>query len=236
MTASRLAFLEMPFVITPEDIQKLHSTFNDLVAPPEWTVSFSDGLDRKYSNLSDVLSIENSPKRRVRSIQIRSRQSERSISASLTLGSGDSNNVTINLEGPEEVAVKLNEQIQDRLEAMRPWYAGVARSDFFGLIFTAFVILAVAGLAAIFFIPTEVANRPVSSEREAKLTAAAYLALAALGAVAWLLNKLRARLFPKATFAIGQGHAHHRHLENIRWAVVIGFLVSVAASAFLALF
>ena len=49
------------------------------------------------------------------------------------------------------------------------------------------------------------------------------------------LNKLKSKIFPSSTFALGQGKARHNHLENIRWGVIIAFIVGVAASLVVAL-
>jgi len=46
----------------------------------------------------------------------------------------------------------------------------------------------------------------------------------------WGLNRLRGIYFPFASFAIGQGLERYRVQENVRWGVVIAFVVSLAAS------
>ncbi len=53
---------------------------------------------------------------------------------------------------------------------------------------------------------------------------------AGVPAVGMLLEALKYRLFPVGVFAVGMGRERHRRLERWRWAVVIGFLVSLAAS------
>jgi uncharacterized membrane protein len=54
--------------------------------------------------------------------------------------------------------------------------------------------------------------------------------LALIGIVIWGLYWLRKRFFPVATFAIGQGLTRHQHYEQIRWVVIVGFVISVLAS------
>jgi len=44
-----------------------------------------------------------------------------------------------------------------------------------------------------------------------------------------VVDHFRGRIFPMATFEIGQGSGRHSTLEAVRWTVVIGFLVSIAA-------
>lgn len=59
--------------------------------------------------------------------------------------------------------------------------------------------------------------------------------LGVLTTATWGLNRLRDLYFPVATFAIGQGARRHQLRETIRWVVVVGFLVSLAASVFVGL-
>jgi len=46
----------------------------------------------------------------------------------------------------------------------------------------------------------------------------------------WGIARARNHFFPVAVFAIGQGLARHTHHEQIRWVVMIGFGVGLAAS------
>jgi hypothetical protein len=221
--------------MTEEDIRRLHSSFNELVGPPEWAITFSDGLDRTYKNLDDVLSLENPTTHRVRAVKIESRSDKGDIRALLAITDAEYSNATIHLNGPEDPVIRLNQHIQDRLQAMRPWYARATRTDFVSFVFLALLVLYVGGLAIIPFLSSDVGNRPISSERQAKLSAIFILAIIGAFVGGWALNKLRARLFPSTMFALGQGRARHEHLERIRWGVAIAFVVGVAGSLVVAL-
>jgi hypothetical protein len=233
--ASRLTSFQVPLIVTEQDIRRLHSSFNELVGPPEWTISFSGGLDRTYANLEEVLAIENPLTCRMCAVTIESRSAQPSITASLTLTDQEHANTTLHLDGPEDPVIKLNQHIQDRLQAMRPWYARATRTDFVSFVFMGLAVLYVLSFVVALLIPSKVVNTPVSSETQVKV--AAILVLAVVGAMVagLVLNKLRAKLFPTTTFALGQGKARHQHLENIRWGVVIAFFVGVAGSLVVAL-
>jgi len=58
---------------------------------------------------------------------------------------------------------------------------------------------------------------------------------ALLGFLIAALNSLRSRFFPIGTFALGAEVEKYKTDENIRWVVIVGFFVSLAAAVVFAL-
>jgi predicted lysophospholipase L1 biosynthesis ABC-type transport system permease subunit len=141
--------------------------------------------------------------------------------------------MTASLRGEEACISSLRTSLTDVLDGMRPWYSWIAMVDlflvWFPILTVPYLLLQALGL-----------SRSSSSKVEIPFRTAVYMlavvvgALAAIAFVIWGTSRLRSRFFPVSTFAIGQGLGRHQLDEQIRWVVIVGFLVSVAASIFLA--
>jgi hypothetical protein len=238
MKVSRQVFLKKSFVFRPVDAEKLYRSFKELVGEPRFTIECSDGLDRELGDLDSLLDFENALSKQIESVKVMAGSESWEQRATLKLTRRGQSTVFISLDGSEDVVSKLNEAIEDRIEGMSPWYAPLTRIGF--------VNLAIALLVSAYFIMLIVsalgllggqANSP--SEPDLRTEAYAYLlifgATALVFAVGRGLDRVRDRLFPKGTFAIGQGEERHKRQEMWRWTVVIGFLVSLVAGVVLEL-
>ena len=98
--------------------------------------------------------------------------------------------------------------------------------------FVIVVILSIFSLFAVVFLRVAfglVDSSDESSGPTARSVAIAYTVLGGAVVVGWGLNKIRERLFPSITFAMGQGKRRHENLEKIRWGVVVAFVISLLA-------
>ena len=64
-------------------------------------------------------------------------------------------------------------------------------------------------------------------------TALVYTVIGGAIVVGWGLNRIRERLCPPVTFAMGQGKRRHENFEKIRWGVIVAFTVSLSAGLLL---
>jgi hypothetical protein len=196
MKVSRSEFLRRAFVLSEEDIRILSEKLG-VLGEVEYKLDCSDGLLRSAHTLDDVLRFDNSPARSIVKISFASHGSHFGSSASIELASEGSNNLRIHLEGPEEVIVNLNREIDVRLAAMRPWYDILTRGDAVNMVFAfcgAFLLLIVAAVA---FAPDRLSAAPASDpRREARGAALAVITMTAFGGLAWLLHRTRNWLFP----------------------------------------
>jgi hypothetical protein len=121
----------------------------------------------------------------------------------------------------------MRTRVTDTLNGMKPWYSRISTIDMFYVWFPIFWVLA----SLVWIMTPSSPTKPAIPFRKALEFLA--IGLAVFGfivAVVWGVGWARKRFFPVATFAIGQGSSRHQHYEQVRWVVIIGFLIGVAAS------
>jgi hypothetical protein len=139
--------------------------------------------------------------------------------------------MNVSLRGEETCISSLRTSLTDILDGMCPWYSRIATVDLFYVWVPSFMVLT---LVLQFMSSPSTPKVAIPFRKALYLTAVFVGAIAAIGLVIWGTSRLRSRFFPVSTFAIGQGLGRHQLDEQIRWVVIVGFLVSVAASIFLA--
>ena len=218
------------FVLSEEDLRALSETLG-AVGALKYTLDCSDGLSREVRTLEDILRYDNSPERSIVRLTLDARTSDLKSWASISFGNDESTNLRIRLEGPEEVIVPLNRELEARLAAMRPWYAIMTRGDVILLSMAFLFGLFVLFVAFVAFGPgrwvSSATRDPRSEARSALLGFGVPVVFIGL---AWLLHRARNWLFPIGSFVLGSGKARYDVLEKVRWTVVVGFVVSVVGS------
>lgn len=238
MNVSMSCRLKQAFVLTKEDLSKLHRALGDFGDRVTYEVACRDRLTRHF-NIEELQDYENAPDKEIKSIEIWARAShDVDKSAHLQLSNYEGENIYVRFDGPEEAADKLNSAINERLAGMKPWYSRLATADFFillGGLLLAFILgILVASAIGLLGPPQgeeSKGDRPLNPI--AALLALAIVSMPFIGG--FVLNRMRDRFFPAGVFAIGQGANRHSITERIRWGVIISFFVSLAASLFVLL-
>ena len=222
------------FVCDDEDLRRLIQLLESRVGPVSWTILCSDGIDRTGDDIEELLDFDNAPNRRIQHLRLRAHDAEDRCSAAVSLG-GRGNVIEASIEGSTGFVDQLHPVLESHLSGLREWYTRVARADFVVLLllFPAFVWGGSVLLRAFGFIG--VSNEfpePLEIQRE---RASAILITGFIGVVAagWGLNKIREKLFPLVTFAIGQGKRSYETLEKVRWGVIVALGVSLGAGLLL---
>jgi hypothetical protein len=232
--ASRIDHREWVFVLTQDDLSKLHKVITNYVDFIEYEIECSDGLARKLTDIKKLYDYENPPDREIKSLTIEARTQDYSLSMTIEFNNSEYHNVHIYLRGSEKDVTKINRAIEERLIGMRPWYARFATIDFFSssmtLVTWALVLLTLMGLFGLLMLMD---NKP-SSDFDSKAFVVTIITLAAIIGGGWILNHLRCRFFPKAVFAIGQGARRHENKEWIR-KTIVGTFISLLVTLFLSL-
>jgi hypothetical protein len=222
--------LNLPFVMRADDVEKLSAFVSGATGKCEVILRCRDGVQRRTSQISEVLRYENPSDREIQSVTIEGRGGEPRSSIELTFSSGFFHSVSVRIRTEESKLVRLKDSLGVILNGLRPWYASAARRDIYGTILTIVFLLYVVVLISML---VDLPSGPLPKEQMEWLRSAVFLSLAATWPAAWIQNKIRARVFPDACFAIGQGLRHYETQEKIRWIVVIGLAVSVAAGLIL---
>lgn len=226
--------IQQAFVTTSEDTVKIWKTIENKGMLVKATVNCSDGLIRNFQDSEMLAQYENPPRASITSLEIAGYCHKPYATATVTLGSGRflSSPVSVSIRGEEDLVASMRTTLTDTLDGMRPWYSRIATLDMLSVWLFIFMILVwlalTMGLLTLNMQPT-----PVISFKKALpilIISGAEVGLfyAVIRGVNWLLKYI----FPVTTFAIGQGIRRHHHYEQIRWVVIVGFLVSVVASIF----
>lgn len=235
MTATASLEIWHAFVVDGQHVKKLVGFLHQPIGDVEIEATCVDGIERHFPDAKRLLAYENALSCAIRELRISARSDDGSKAATLVFSDSEFRSVWADLSGTELVVQRLRDDIVTVIEGTRPWYARFARLDFFPVMFVAlFALWVVLNLAVALNIATSFGWLATSGAEMTKETAAlhrVYSVLLVLAAVAvgYILNRVRKRLFPIGTFAIGQAKERYEFLEKIRWAVCISFLVSLAA-------
>ena len=227
MTAGANIEVSHAFVLTSEDAEKLWAILSEFFEEVEASARCDDGVRREFHARDELAKYENPRTKAIRSLSFEARRAKPYSRVTLQFGGRYSSSVEVGISGPEETVLAVRERISELLDGMRPWYSLISRVDFFfvvsGVAFFAWLVL--QGMS------TGSASGKAMTFSQASVAAILLIAiLCGVGLLIWISNRLRNRYFPTAAFAIGQGQRRFEVDEKIRWAVIIGFGVSLFAS------
>lgn len=218
------------FLLGAPEIQKLWVLLEEHVAPPIITAKCQDGVTRYFKEINEFTKFDNVQSHCLRNIEIKA--SNKGKSAIITFDERRRPTFQIRLEGPEDTIIYVLTQLERMKEGYRPWYSSVASFNFGDFIIWA-VRLIVFGLIVCFF--TLLLITETEDFWSIIVTIFKKLIISILGATSivfiiyGLFDHLRRKIFPLGVFTIGAGQNRHETMEKVRWSVVIGLLVSLAA-------
>lgn len=222
-------------IIMDEDgLSKLWKHINDFVGGVSATVSCIDGLERKFKNLDDLLSYENTVRAAAETIELYGYGTNSDRSVTITVGRKYGVPIEVSIRGDEQDVIIMKNKIIDSVSGMRAWYSPLATVDRYiiGGLICGILILVLRLMT-----PSTTDKQTERSLIEAILEVGAFLLFFITPVFIVLVGiiKLHARYFPIVSILIGQGKQRYRIDEQVRWTVVIGFIVSLTASAIYAL-
>jgi len=220
-----------PFVMREVHVRKVWEVLTRTMGVVRVRAECLDGLSRSVDSLVELLSYDNRRGRAIVSLSFRAHSPERNAHCTITYARNLQRPIEISCEGEEESISTLRRELRDINEAMRPWYASVAQLDIAALTIGGGILLVIALVSARALGWVPVPPKTAISEAEKSIQSAKIFGLILLGLVGLgILNSTRDRVFPAGEFTLGEGEERYEVNEKIRWAVVIGFLVSLAAS------
>lgn len=215
-------------VVDPDSLKRLWSHVEEYTGQTEATARCSDDIVRKFESIESLLSFENAPRTEIKWLEIEGRSHERERTIGITIGRRYSVPASLTVRGEELDVSTMRTKVSDTIYGMKAWYSPVAKVDLFsvwGAIF--FVLVLLLQLMA----PTEPPSRPSRSFAEAlKLLPQVVGVLSGIALIIFATARLRTRFFPLVSFATGQGVKRHQIDEQVRWTVLVGFLVGLAGS------
>jgi hypothetical protein len=225
------------FAMDGDAFSTLHARILAILPTVNISCECSDGLERQFSSVDELLHFGNPSSAAITSMTIRGVGKDRDDRFTLSLDSKDTRNVWISIDASEEVGLALNSLARSTLDSMRPWYSPVAKADWTTVAFVVWM-LSYVGIVAVAIVRQGISNIPWDRLDSAKFTLidafrGMFLGLIPIGAGV-VLNILRDRYFPKGSFMIGDGKARSARLEVVRTLVIVGFVISMASSLVMA--
>jgi hypothetical protein len=221
---------DIPWAIIVDDdsIKRIWSHVHSYTNTAKAEVRCFDEITRTFETLEGLLSYENNPRAFIKQIEISGRSHEQERSITITLGRSYSPPTSLSIRGEEIDASIAQDKIRDTIHGMKAWYSRVATLDMY--IFW-FIVMMLCMLTLQLMVPSNTTPSPGRSFKEA-LLALPYvlLVLGGVAATVWLTVFIRRRFFPMVSFAMGQGAKRYQFDEQIRWTVIVGFLVGIAGS------
>ena len=230
--ASKTRSFELAFLVDPEHLKQLERILQELGNSLEYQVKFSDGHTLQYHSLDEVLKQPNSRKKSIVSLIAgttgRGKQSafvvlkDKPASTSYS-PLGDHTPATPSVEytinGTQKDVVYVGEKLDEWVSGVRQWYSVFDN----GIPLLLRVAAIVAGPIWLW------------SKASPHLFSAAFLkshdwlpgatVFGMWAAIYWSF-----KLFPRATFAIGQGARRHQFFTYLRNGVLSAFVLSLLAS------
>ena len=221
-----------PFVLNATSVEKLWRLSEKHIGVTVAKAACQDGIERNFESLEALLAYENSRSGAIKQLELTSRIQGGELRSTITLGSSLFGNISARASGPEDAIVIWRFKIVEILDGLRPWYRAITKIDFSNVMFTVMVLLWIV----ISMMSMGAASpKSVSFAEAAKATGILVAFFGLVTIVSTTLNRLRDRYFPMAFFAIGQGEERFRTDENVRWVVIVGFVVSTISSLLIAL-
>ncbi len=215
-------------IVDTDSLTRLWSHVEEYTGQVEATARCSDDIVRKFDSISSLLSFENSDRTKIKWLEIEGRSREKERTIGITIGRQYSAPASLVVRGEELDVSTMRTKVSDTIYGMKAWYSHVAKVDLF-MVWGAIALVLVLLLQLM--ASTEPTPRPSRSFAEAlKLLVQVIGIFSGIGLAIFLTARLRTRFFPLVSFATGQGVKRHQIDEQVRWTVLVGFVVGLAGS------
>ncbi len=224
--ASKTRSLDIAFVVTPDLLKRLAVILGETSDTLEYTAKFSDGTSVHYNKIEDVIGQTNSDKRSIVSL-IAGTADETARSAYVNLKKNDSPSLEYTINGAQRDVIYFADQLDDWVAATRQWYSPFfsGQNNPSGAGIVLFIVA--------IFLPIyawDHLSKLFLSDAFKKSNFGEWAQLVALVGM-WVAEYFIFKLFPRGTFAIGQGERRHQFFVYIRRTVIFGTLLSVLVRA-----
>lgn len=229
MKVSRAESVTQAYVLDAHELEVLCNHLHSWLVTFSFEITSKDSLKREFTTLEELLKFENSPNKEIQTLRISGYSEDLKTRLWLKFDKDILRNIYISIEGDDESAIAINEVIEERLPALKPWYAFLAQPTLF------YVVAALFILVWLIFIIWGVSTGKLSKEGFSKAFTDSsiwgwIIPFFAGMLTTQLLIKARLFIFPMGVFATGQGLKRHKNKELLRTGVVIAFIVSLASS------
>ena len=221
------------FLIGSPELQEVVALFEKYIGKVDIRVKCSDDFSRDFDTLKELIAYRNTKSKEIRRIYLTARSDDYKKSAAIAFVDSTWSGILIDYKGPENTVSRLKEETLDIIAGMRPWYNVVFDRK------VSMTISCIYGMISILWIQSalgyKIGNMGLINFLRDVMPI--QLIAAIIFMILWwfLLKKPYEYLFPQAVFVIGQGKSRFEHQQRVRWCVIIGFFVSLAAGLIIAI-
>jgi hypothetical protein len=222
MRVNRKKFIRQPFILNPAECEKIWNYLQTFTKSQSVVAICAEELTREFSSLAEFLEYENSPTRDVIEVGFNAWSEDFKTQLLVSFSKRTHLSIFVKFKGDEDAALRLDEFILERLNAMKPWYEVLTKEDVKGIVVT---LLLQWIIVTVILIPL------YKSLASLHITTAWLVSiLAFIGIIIHaLITALRKAYFPIGVFLIGQGVKRHEDKDRIRTLIIVGFIVNLFA-------
>lgn len=216
------------FILPETEVKKIWASLEEAFGEVSADVEFTDNIERKANTLEQLLSFENSKNRSVKRIEFNSKDESHDNRITISFEDYTQKPIRVRASGDDDLITRFGDSLQETIDGLKPWYYLICKINFFFIIG---VVIFIGMMLLNIMVPDKPRDNPVELSKAIEILSIIFGSIGVLWLSVWGLNKIKSYCFPIATFSIGQGKERHRIRENIRWGVVVAFIVSFSASA-----
>ena len=225
--------LRLGFVVDSYALERLASILGSANNKMDFSVYLADGTSYEFNNIKDVLNLQNSKNRPIKKISVETPFQDGTRATVSFRGDNILDTIGYNLTGEEKDVLYLADKLDEWIGSIKPWYSRIATVDFVSFLSGSLLVVfaAVILITGIVMLIRGDFFTPMSESKEDSPTGFIYVFFFVfLSGIVLLANIIRSKIFPVATFAIGDGIQRHHQLK--RWRELLGavFILSVLAN------
>jgi hypothetical protein len=229
MKVNRTESLTQAYILDSSELEKLCSRLQNWLVKFSFETTHRDSLKREFASLEELIQFENPPNKDIKTLRISGYSKDLNTRLWLKFDKDQFRNIYISIEGDEEPAIAINEIVEERIAAIRPWYAVLAQPAIFFIVATLFLLVWLLFIA--WSLLTGRLSREGFTQSFTNTSVWGWIIPFLLGTVTTqVIEKARQFVFPMGVFAIGQGAKRHKDKELLRTGVVVAFAISLASS------
>lgn len=231
---------KIAYVIDEVALRQLQRILSETGVGCEYTIALEDGSQMTFDDVEDVISMPNSKINPIERISAASWNMLEKMRISMELRPGlYGGAIEYMTSGTEQQCIAWSRKLDEWVDEAKTWYSRIAVTDFVMFMLGSSLVLAFVVLlfGSIFLLVRGESTDSESDDGSSLVIAIFGLVVFTTFALGLILNVIRTRLFPIATFAIGYGKKRHEGTQRLREfvgiTIIVSFLVNILAAIIL---
>jgi hypothetical protein len=206
--------------------------YSELPGEKTFTVETEDKYKNTYKTVDDLINLENPKSNQIKKIDFRLSSRDPYLTANISFEKDRTNNIYTHFVADSDEYTPIFDKLLYRIEATKPWYSKLSKTDFITYSLIAYFLLNVFGWILVALEVVQTSSGESDTQVEALARLLVFGIIGVLLFLGWLMNKFRNVVFPSGTFVIGHEAKRHKTLDKVRWTVVVGSALALTFSMF----